>query len=135
MSNPQTNWNHGTEMQEEALLHRPLSHCNCSCVVKGKQSLLKHPDWFWDFLFNGYKRLSLGLKRVECKLTTHCRLEVRLRMNGAIPPGPPCAYMADIGTTLPLHCKGYKGSGFHFGTMYRRLGFLLTFPTHYVTGC
>ena len=70
-------------------------------------SPLKHPDWFWDFLFNGYKRLSLGLKWLGCKLTTHC-LEVRLSMKGAIPPGPPCAYMADIGTTLPLHCKEYK---------------------------
>jgi len=98
-------------------------------------SSLKHPDWFWDVLFNGCKRLSLELKRPGCKLTTHFRLVVRLRMNGAIPPGPPCAYMADTGSTLPLHCKGYKGSGIYIGTMYRRLGFLLTFPTHYVTGC
>jgi hypothetical protein len=52
---------------------------------------LKHPDWFWDILFNGCKRLSLGLKRPGCKLTTHFRLVVRFRMNGAIPPGPPCA--------------------------------------------
>lgn len=56
-------------------------------------------------------------------------------MNGALPSGPPCAYMADKGTTLSLYCKGYKGSDIHFGTMYSRLGFLLTFPTHYVTGC
>lgn len=52
-----------------------------------------------------------------------CHLLVRLRMNGAIHPGPPCAYMADIGISLPLHCKGDKGSGINFDTMYRRLGF------------
>jgi len=103
MYNPKTNWNHGTETQEEALSHRIFSY-----VVRANNlSPLKHPDWFWDFLFNGYKRLSLGLKQLRFKLSTHC-LVVRLRKNGAIPPGPPCAYTADIGTTLPLHCKEYK---------------------------
>jgi hypothetical protein len=39
MCNPQTNWSHGIDTQEEALLHRPLSYYILSYLFKGKQFL------------------------------------------------------------------------------------------------
>jgi hypothetical protein len=49
MYKPHKNWNHGTETQQEELLHRPLLHSIFIYVVKGKQ-----------FIFSKTSRPVLG---------------------------------------------------------------------------
>jgi hypothetical protein len=44
---------------------------------------------------------------------------------------PPCAYMADAGTAVPLHCEGDKGSGIHLGTRRCRSGTALRSMFHF----
>jgi hypothetical protein len=123
MYNPHTNWNHGTETHE-TLLQRPLSQWILSYVVKGKQ-----------FVFSKIYRLVLGcciqwvpetfpeLQWLGCKAIYSLSLNGEVKNKWGYTSRPPCAYMADTGTAVPLHCEGDKGYGIHLGMMYRGLGF------------
>jgi hypothetical protein len=67
----------------------------------------EHPDWIWGstiLLFNKYWNLFLHrYSGWGMKLIIHLHLELRIRMCGAIPLIPLCAFVAETGTTLPLH--------------------------------
>ena len=49
----------------------------------------------------GYRALSPGLISQGMNLTTHLHQAQRLRMSGAIPHLPLCAFMTSAGTNLP----------------------------------
>jgi hypothetical protein len=50
----------------------------------------------------GYRALSPGLISQDVNLTTHLQQAPRLRMSGAIPHLPLCAFMTSAGTNLLL---------------------------------
>lgn len=51
-------------------------------------------------IFNGYRRMSPGVKWPACETTTHIHVVSNLRINGSITPLPPCAWRRWVSLTL-----------------------------------
>ena len=69
---------------------------------------LKRPRWLW-----GQQRIYRSYFPVMTQpgvmLTTNVHLLLRLRMSGAIPLLPLCAFMAGTGSNLPVYHRPYTG--------------------------